>query len=111
MRNVADPFREMDWIVHAAQSPAAHNYDRFCDWFDWQTEQLNYEREVKKISTAKRKLGWSAGGTMKRIACWPTHIFNIFRRINPDFGRNNDEGRKAMHKVIQRYPMFSVPPS
>ena len=108
--HVADPYKEMDWIVENAQNPNANHSWRFSDWYDWHTEVINYEREVKKLSTAKRQLGWSAGGTMKRVACFPTHIFELFRKLNPEFGRNNGEdGRKALHKIIQRYPMFSVP--
>ncbi len=111
MANLGKWRDEIDWICDSAQDPASNNYNRYCDWFDWHTEQKDYEREVKRISTAKAQLGWSAGGTLKRVACMPLHIFNIMKRIDPEFATGTKDGKKKLLKFILQRPEFAVPKS
>jgi len=109
--NVGKAHNEIDWICDTAQQPGTRFHDRYCDWFDWHTDQVNYEREVKKISTAKNQLGWSEGGKLKRVACMPTHIFMIMKRLDPEFATQTKEGKRKLLKFLMQRPEFSVPKS
>jgi hypothetical protein len=101
-------WKEIDWVVENAQKENANHFNRWCDWWDQQGTQNDMEREALKISTIRRKIGWTKDGHMKRIASMPYHVFMILRKIDQDFGRNTPEGKKKMYAFVMRHPQFSV---
>lgn len=108
MANIDCGWNEIDWVCEAAQKESSNNFNRYCDWFDVHQDQLTLEKEAHKVSTAYKQLGWSEGKSVKRIMCMPLHLFNILRRIDPDFGRNTPEGKKKLYKFLLRHPEYSV---
>jgi len=109
MPNVSEKWKEIDWVCDTAQDERTNNFRRYCDWYAYNQGQLDTEREIQKVTSARTKLGWSEGKLFKRIASMPLHVFLILRRIDPEFSRNTPEGRKKMYAFLRHRPEFSVP--
>lgn len=107
MANIGSPgLDELDWIAEAAQNPNTVMYHRYCDWVDYNKDLKQMEAEVKKVTSAKAKAGWSNSRMFKRIASMPLHLFVLLRHIDKDFGRNNVEGIKRLRRFLMRRPEF-----
>ena len=109
MANIGhDGLSELEWVAEAAQNPHSNNYDRYCDWWDWHQHALSQERELRKVSNTRRKLGWSRCKMFRRVASMPLHVFNILRHIDPEFATNTPDGKKKLYKFLLRRPEFST---
>lgn len=103
-----DGLTELEWVAESAQNPYSHNYDRYCDWFDWHQDQLSQERELRKVTSIRTKLGWSKCKMFRRVASMPLHVFNILRKISPEFATNTPEGKRLLYRFLIRRPEFST---
>lgn len=109
MSNIGkDGWSEIDWICEAAQHEESNNFRRYCDWYSTNQTMKEMEDESKKISSIRTKKGWSEGGMFKRISSMPLHIFNIMRRLDPEFAVNTKRGRAKLIAFVQRRKEFSV---
>ena len=110
MSNIGDHnfLTELEWVAESAQNPHSNNYDRYCDWYEWQQDAKSQEREIRKVTNIRTKLGWSRCKLFKRISSMPLHVFNIMRKIEPQFATNTPEGKRLLHKLLLRRPEFSV---
>lgn len=109
MSNVGNVLSELEWVAETAQHPDTNNFDRYCDWHDWHQDMKSQERELSKITSIGRRMGWSNFNRFRRVSSMPLHVFIALKHItHGEFGSNTEEGRKLLHRFLVRRPEFSV---
>ena len=66
------------------------------------------EAEALKVSTIRNQIGWTHEGMMKRIASMPLHLFDIIRKINPEFATPTKDGKASLYRFLLAHPEFTV---